>query len=188
MIITTSLQARGYKPKYKILVGLLSLASVIYATLFYTADAMSERDYSVIGDPRLRVGYCMASNTFNPEKYLLAETIARSPDTNMYVVVMPRVLEGVNTEQKRAALLALRERDELRAQAIRSSFRVADDCGFRKVAWPEGTTPLDISIKWLRDDPTYLYFLARVRSVPDAAERFYHVLSGSKAGTRAANS
>lgn len=181
-------EARRYKPKYKVLFGLLSLVSGAYAALFYTADAMSERDYSVISDPRLRVGYCMASNTFNPEKYLLAETIARSPDTNMYLVVMPHVLEGRITEEKKSALLALKERDELRAQAIRASFRVAEACAFRKVTWPEGTTPLDISIKWLRDDPTFLYFLKRVRSAPDAADLVYDALSRSRAGARSAKS
>ena len=188
MNMTTSLDVRGYKPKYKLLIGLLSLVAGAYTALFYAADALSERDFSTIADPRLRVGYCMVLNTFSPDKYLLAETTARSPDTDIYLVVMPHALDGVITDQKRAALLALRERDELRVQAIRSSFRVADDCGFRKVAWPEGTTPLDISIKWLRGDPTFQYFLKRISAAPDAADRVYDALGRSKAGARAANS
>lgn len=186
--MTPSVDARGYKPKYKVLIGLLSLVSGVNAALFYAADAMSERDYAVIADPRLRVGYCMVSNTFNPEKYLLAETTARSPDIEIYLVVMPHALEGVITEQKKAALLALRERDELRAQAIRSSFRVAEECGYRRVAWPDGTTPLDINIRWLRDDSTFVYFLERVKAAPDAADRVYEALGRPRTVTGTAKS
>ena len=188
MIMTISPEARGYKPKYKVLIGLLSLVSGVYAALFYAADALSERDYSGITDPQLRVGYCMVSNTFIPEKYLLAETTARPPDLEMFSVVMPHALGGVITEQKKAALLALRERNELRTRAIRSSFRVADDCGYRKVTWPPGITPLDINIKWLQDDSTFLFFLERVRAEPDAADRVYDALGRSKARARAAKS
>ena len=186
--MATSLAVRGYKPQYKVLIGLLSLVSGAYAALFYAADAMSGRDYSAIADPRLRVGYCMALNTFTPDKYLLAETTAREPKIEMYLVVMPHALAGVITEQKKAALQALRERDELRVHAIRSSFRVAEDCGYRKFAWPEGTTPLDISIKWLRDDPTFRYFLERVKATPDAADQVYDALGRPRAEAGTAKS
>jgi hypothetical protein len=181
----TSPDPREYRPKYKLLTGLLSLVFGGYASMFYAAEALSERDYSGIADPQLRVGYCMASKTLNPEKYLLAETIARSPDLEMYMVVMPQVLGGVITEQKKAALLALRERDELRARASISSFQLADSCGFRDVAWSPGTTPLDINIKWLKNDATFLYFLEKLAAEPDAAVRFYNALGRSKGSTRA---
>ena len=184
----TSQEARGYKPRYKLLIGLLSLVSGVYAALFYATEALSERDFSVIADPRLRVGYCMASNTPNSEKYLLAETSARSPDFEMSTVVMRHALGGVVTELKKAALLALRERDALRLQAGRLSFRVAEYCGYRNVSWPAGTTPLDISLKWLQHDSTFSYFLERVRAEPDAADRVYDALGKPQAKARGAKS
>lgn len=166
------------------LIGLLLLASGAYATLFYTAETLSERDYSGIADPQLRVGYCMLSNTSIPEKYLLAESTAHPPDLDVLLVVMPHALGGEITEQKKAAIRALRERDELRRRVITSSFRVADSCGYREVTWPPGTTPLDINIKWLQYDSTFSFFLERVKAEPDAADRVYDALGGPKARAR----
>jgi hypothetical protein len=94
----------------------------------------------------------------------------------MFAVVMPHALAGVITEQKRAALLALRERDELRTRAVRLSFRLAEYCGYDKVAWPAGTLPLDISMRWLRHDSTYMFFLEKIKAEPDAADRVYNAL------------
>ena len=180
--------ARGYKPRYKVLVGLLSLVSGVYGALFYAAEAMSERDYSAIPDPQLRVGYCMVSSTSNPDKYMFAETTARPPDLAMFSSVMPYALGGVITEEKRAAILALRERDELRLRAVRWSLRAADACGYGNVAWPPGTAPLDISMKWLAHDSTYLFFLERIQFEPDAADRVYDALKRSDEKARAAKS
>jgi hypothetical protein len=174
--MTINQEVPGYRPRYKVLAGLLSLVSGVYAVLFYAAEAMSERDYSGISDPQLRVGYCMVSSTFNSDKYLLAESAVRSPDLKMFTVVMPHALTGVITEQKRAALLAWREREELRSRAVRLSFRLAEYCGYEKVAWPAGTLPLDISIKWLQHDSTYLFFLEKIKAEPDAADRVYDAL------------
>ncbi len=176
-----------YKPKYKMLVGLLLLASGTYAALFYAAEALSERDYSGIADPQLRVGYCMWSNTSIPEKYSLAESIARPPESEVFIVVLSHALAGEATEQKRTAIRALKERDELRRRAITLSFRVADYCGFGKLTWPPGVTLLDIHTRWLYHDPTYLFFLDRVRAEPDEADRVYYALRGSGARTRGTN-
>ena len=183
-----SQKACSYKPKYKALVGLLSFVSGAYGALFYTAEAMSERDYSGIPDPRLRVGYCMVSSTSNPDKYMVAETAARPPDIAVFSVVMPYALGGVITDQKRAAILALRERDELRLRAVRWSQHAAETCGYNNVAWAPGTAPLDISMKWLAHDSTYRFFLERVKSEPDAAGRIYDVLKQLDDPSRAAKS
>ena len=172
----------GRRTRYSLLAGLLALASGVYATLFYAAEAMSERDYSGIKDPQLRVGYCMMSNTSNTDKYLLAETTIRSPDIEMYRIVMPYALAGAGTVQKRAALIALRERDELRARAVRVSFSLADYCKYRTIAWPQGSTPLDVSFKWLRHDTTFQFFLEKVKAEPDAAARVYDTLGWDKPG------
>lgn len=177
----------GIKPKYRVLIGLLLLASGFDAVLFYAAEALSARDYSGIADPQLRVAYCMLSNTSIPEKYLLAESTAHPPDLKVLFVVMSHALGGEITEQKKAAIRALRERDELRLRAIRSSFRVADSCGYREVTWPPGTTSLDITVKWLQHDSTFSFFLERVRSEPDAADRVYYELGGPKARPRGTN-
>lgn len=171
-----SRKALGYKPKYKELVGLLSIVSGVYGALFYAAEAMSERDYSGIPDPQLRIGYCMVSNTSNYDKYMFAETAARPPDLAIFSAVLPYALGGVITDHKRAAILALRERDELRLRAVRWSLSVADTCGYDSVAWPPGTAPLDISMKWLAYDSTFLFFLERVKSESDAAARVYDAL------------
>ena len=177
----------GTKPKYRVLIGLLLLASGFDAVLFYTVEALSARDYSGIADPQLRVGYCMLSNASIPEKYLLAESTAHPPDLKVLLVVMPHALRGEITEQKKAAIRALRERDELRRRAITASFRVAVFCGYQQVSWPLGVTPLDISTKWLRHDSTFSFFLEKVRSEPDAADRVYYELGGPKARPRGTN-
>jgi len=183
-----SRNALGYKPRYKVLAGLLSLVSGVYGALFYAAEAMSGRDYSGIRDPQLRVGYCMVSSTSNPDKYMFAETAARPPDLALFSAVMPYALGGVITEHKQAAILALRERDELRLRAVRWSLRVADSCGYENVDWPQGTAPLDISMKWLEHDSTYLFFLERVKSERDAAARVYDALKQSDDRAGAAKS
>lgn len=171
----------GTKSNFRVLVGLLLLSSGAYAALFYTAEALSERDYSGIADPQLRAGYCMISNTSVPEKYLLAESTARPPNLEVLLVVMPHALRGEITEQKKAAIWALRERDGLRHRAIKSSFRVAGICGYWEVTWPPTTTPLDITTKLLQYDSTFSYFLERVKADPDAADRVYDALGGAKA-------
>ena len=181
-------KALRYKPRYKELVWLLSIASGIYGALFYAAEAMSGRDYSGIPDLQLRVGYCMVSSTSIPDKYMFAETAARPPDLALFSAVMPYALGGVITDPKRAAILALRERDELRLRAVRWSQRAAETCGYGDVAWAPGAAPLDISLKWLAHDPTYLFFLARVKSEPDAAIRVYDALKQMDDKSRAAKS
>lgn len=173
-------KAPGRRTRYPLLAGLLALASGAYATLFYAAEAMSQRDYSDIKDPQLRVGYCMMSSTSNTDKYLLAETTIRSPDFEMYRIVMPYALAGAVTVQKRAALVALRERDEIRTRAVRLSFSLAEYCDYRNIAWPQGTTPLDVSFKWLRHDSTFRFFLEKVKAEPDAAARIYDALGPKK--------
>lgn len=177
----------GRKPKYKVLIALLLLGSGADAALFFALGNLSARDYSGIADPQLRVGYCMVSNMPIAEKYLLAESTARSPDFKVLLVVMSHALGGENKEQDEAAIRALRERDELRLRAIRSSFSVAVSCGYQQVSWPPGVTPLEISTKWLQHDSTFSYFLERVKSEPDAADRVYYKLGGPKARTRGTN-
>ena len=177
----------GFKPKYKVLLGLLLLISGFDAILFYAAEAMSARDYSRIADPQLRVGYCMLSNLSIPEKYLLAESTAHPPDLKVLTVVMSHATGGEFTEQNVAAIRALRERDELRLRAIRSSFRVAITCGYQGINWPPEITPLVISTKWLQHDSTYAFFLEKVRSEPDEADRVYYELAGPKARPRGAS-
>ena len=174
----------GTKSNIRVLIGILLLASGAYAAVFYTTEALSERDYSGIADPQLRVGYCMLSNTSIPEKYLLAESTAHPPNLEVHLVVMPHALRGEITEQKKAAIWALKARDELRQWAIRSSFRVAGICGYWEVAWPQKATPLDIATKLLQYDSTFSYFLQRVKAEPDAADRVYEALGGAKARAR----
>jgi len=174
----------GTNSRFRVLIGLLLLASGAYAAVFYTTEALSERDYSGIADPQLRVGYCMVSNTSVPEKYLLAESTAHPPNLEVMLVVMPHALRGEITEQKKAAIWALRARDELRQRAITSSFRVAGICGYWEIAWPPRVTPLDITRTLLQYDSTYSYFLERVRADPDAADRVYDALGGAKARVR----
>ena len=174
----------GTKSKFRVLIGLLLLASGAYAAAFYTTEVLSERDYSRIADPQLRAGYCMLSNTSVPEKYLLAESTAHPPNLEVLLVVMPHALRGEITEQKKAAIWALRARDELRQRAMSTSFRVAGICGYWEVAWPQKATPLDIATKLLQYDSTFSYFLERVRADPDAADRVYEALVGAKAKTR----
>lgn len=169
------------------LVGLLLLVAGADAALFYTIESVSERDYSAIADPQLRVGYCMVANTTLPEKYLLAESAARPEDPEVVTVVMSHALAGDITAEKQSALLALKVRAELRQRAIRSSFLAAESCGYRQVSWPPQATPLDTSLKWLHYDSTFSFFLAKVRAEPDAADRLYGLLRSPGAEERSTN-
>jgi len=177
----------GRKNKYKVMIALLLFGSGVDTALFYAAEKLSARDYSGIIDPQLRVGYCMVSNMSIAEKYLLAESTARSPDFKVLLVVMSHALGSENKEQDEAAIRALRERDELRLRAIKSSYSIAVSCGYQQVSWPSGVTPLDISTKWLQHDSTFSHFLEKVKSEPDAADRVYARLDGSKARPRGTN-
>jgi len=174
----------GTRSNFRVLIGLLFLSAGAYAAVFYATAAMSERDYSGIADPQLRAGYCMLSNTSIPEKYLLAESTAHPPNLEVLMVVMPHALRGEITDQKKAAIWALRERDELRQRAITSSFRLAGICGYWEITWPPKVTPLDIATKLLQYDSTFSYFLERVKADPDATDRIYEALSGAKARAR----
>jgi hypothetical protein len=173
--------------RYRLLGGLLLVTSVSYAALFFAVESVSARDYSGIADPQLRVGYCMVANTTLPEKHLLAESSARPEDLEVIAVVMSRALSGEATETKEAAIRALRERGELRMRAIRASFRVAEYCSYRLVSWPPGVTPLDTSLKWLRYDATYSFFLEKTRAEPDAVDRLYGERGGPKTSERGTN-
>jgi hypothetical protein len=178
--VTTFSKARGHKLMRPALVCLLLLACSAYAALTYALERVSERDFSAIADPGLRVGYCIVSNMALSEKYLLAETAVRAPDFRMSMAVVPYALDGTDTEQKRAAIRSLRERDVLRQRAQQFSVRLADSCGYRQMAWPPEVTPLDISLRWLRHDSAFSFFLTKLGAEPDAADRVYQELRGSQ--------
>lgn len=168
----------------KAFTALLIIASGAYAALYYAVETLPARDFSGIADPQLRVGYCMVSSTTLPEKHLLAESSARPEDLEVIAIVMSRALSGEATETKEAAIRALRERGELRLRAIRASFRVAEYCSYRLVSWPPGVTPLDTSMKWLRYDATYSFFLEKARAEPDAVDRLYGEMGRPKPSVR----
>jgi hypothetical protein len=169
------------------LVGLLLVVAGADVALFYAIESVSARDYSVIADPQLRVGYCMVASTTLSEKYLLAESAARPEDPEVVTLVMSHALAGEISEEKQSALLALKVRAELKQRAIRSSFLAAESCGYRQVSWPSQVTPLDTSLKWLQYDSTFSFFMAKVRAEPDAAERFYRLLQSPGAEERNTN-
>lgn len=169
--------ANASNPRYKPLLGFLLLAFSAYSSLFYVEEVLSHRDYSVISQPELRVGYCIATSISILEKHALAETVARPPDDDMFSAVISQALLGEVTEQKQAALRALKERDELRRRAVKVVLDVAEKCGYDRVTWSPGDAPFKIAEKWLQNDATFSFFLETAKKPgPDEAARFYDSL------------
>ena len=152
---------------------LLSVVLINYGALAYYRDVLATRDYSSIPNLQDRVGYCMMSNTTLPDSYLLAETTAYAPTFEIYKAVLSLSLEAKGRLEAQNAMKAFKVREQLRERAHALSVRAASRCGFWKVKWPEGVTPLDVNLKWQRFDSTFWYFLSRLRAEPDAAERLY---------------
>lgn len=150
---------------------LLVLVLLNYGALIYLRDELSTRDYSMIPDPRNRVGYCMLTSMTLADKYLLAETTAHPPDFGIFSAVMSVPGQGLSRQEMKIAISALKNRDDLRARAHRVSHEAAAGCGYWQIKWPSGITPLDIHLKWLKFDSTYSRFVERIRLDPDAAER-----------------
>lgn len=152
---------------------LVSLVLLNFGALAYFRDALSARDYSAIPDPQLRVGYCMMSSMTLPDTYLLAETIAHPPSFEVYRAVMSLSTQATERPEVRIAMSALKARNNLRARAHSMSTLIAFRCGYWKVKWPDGVSPLDVNFKWHRFDPTFWNFVNWVKTQPDAAERLY---------------
>lgn len=156
---------------------LLVLVLLNFGGMTYLREALSQRDYSVIPDPRNRVAYCMLSNTTDDDRNLLAETAARPPDFDMYSAVMSLSRDAQDRKEVRSAIGALTKRDNMRALAHKVSHALAAGCGYWQLEWPANMSPLEVSLNWLQFDPTYSRLVDRFRAHPDAAQRLWIALS-----------
>lgn len=155
---------------------LVAVVLVNYGAMAYFRDVLSMRDYSSIPNPQDRVGYCMMSTTTLADTYLLAETTAYAPSFEIYKTVVSLSLEGKGRLDVQTAMKAVKAREQLRERAHALSVLAASRCGFWKIKWPQGVTPLDVNLKWHRFDSSFWYFLSRLRAEPDAAELLYKAM------------
>ena len=153
-----------------LLVLLLVIATVEYSTFFYAKDALSQKDYAVIPDPRTRVSYCMINSFLAHEKAVLAESVVRPPEPELFARISLEMIKSAATPEKRAAIDALKKRDELRQSALNHVGRVAAVCGYDKVDWSSDASPWAMIERWLMRDHGFLFSVETARrSSPDAA-------------------
>lgn len=169
-----SAQPVQYQPRYKPLLSCLVTVFLAYSMLYYVEQALSRRDYSLIPNAETRVGYCMAASVSPYEKHTLAQSIARPNSSEVYSIVLAYSLVGEVTPQKRGAIRALREREELRQRATQIALRAADHCGYDRIALAPDLSPWKIMERWLSHDNGFAFFLDRAKLLdPDEAEQAY---------------
>ena len=156
---------------------LLVLVLLNFGGMTYLREALSQRDYSVVPDPNNRVAFCMLSSITDEDRNLFAETTARPPDFDMYSAVMSLPRDAQDRQEVRSAIGALTKRDNMRALAHKVSHAAAAVCGYWQIKWPEGISPLEVSLNWLQFDSTYSRLVDRFRAHPDAAQRLWMTLS-----------
>ena len=164
-----------YQPRYRALLLTLLLAFLAYAGLFHIEDVLSQRNYSAIPGVEVRIAYCMLTNLSPYEKYVLAQSVSLSSDPTFYSAVLTEALSGEVTDLKRAAIGALKERDEIQRRAMQLVLRVADKCEYEKIPWRAEVSALKILERWIQYDPGYLFFVAKAKRAPDAAEQLYRL-------------
>lgn len=158
--------------KLALLIGLLVFGFCEYYAVEYAQAWLDEPDYSSIPVADMRVGYCMMQRLNIKHKSMIADTMLRPPSEDMAAVVLPVAMNGPRSEEKRSALLALRQRQDLRLQAEQAVNDEAGWCGFWRGGVTPGVTPLEMATNWLSHDPAYIAFLKTGRT-RDAASAFY---------------
>lgn len=159
--------------------------SIVIGIAGYHAGAffegrLSERNYSIIPDANLRVGYCMISKLDYRTKVLIAEFSTHPPDNALFEAVVVRMVTG--NESAREAMRALALRDETRKLAVQAVNTVAQSCSYWNA--PDAITreATGMVAHWLTYDSEYQQILADIRRRPsDAADLFLARLKAERA-------
>lgn len=167
-----------------ILVVLVSLFAGGYVAARLYKRELDRRDFSTIPIPEVRVGYCITTLASTYQKRVIAETTVRPPDERLFDAVLVHAVTGEVSEQKTAAVKALRTRADAREYALQHAVWLAESCGYRQSGLVQ-LMPFDLVVKWLRYDPEFQRFRQEyTRQRPDAALVFYDSLL--RAATEAA--
>lgn len=155
-----------------VIAGLLAVDLAEWYAAFYVEH--HQRDYSAIPDAELRVGFCIISTLTRAQKAVIAQSVRREPDPELFGAVMPLALSGEASAEKKEMLHALRERDTLRTQARDLVRKAADECDYDRSRIAANTTPWNIALKWLAYDREFQEMVrAEWKHPPDAAEAAY---------------
>ena len=160
--------------------------SILMGIAGYHAGALvegrlSQRNYSMIPDSNVRVGYCMMSKLDYRTKVLIAEFSTHPPDNALFETVVVRMVSG--DESARQAMRALALRDETRKLAIQAVNAVAQSCSYWNA--PDAITreATGMVAHWLTYDTEYVKILADIRRRPrDAADVYLGMLAAGNAG------
>lgn len=171
--------------KVKYLLPPLLAAYMGYLGLLYIEQRLDERDYSVIPNAELRVGFCMITSISPYEKYALAKSIARPPfSPKLFSVVLAQALAGETTPLKVSAIKALDEREDLQRRAAQIAIHIAGRCGYDRIAHSDQQTPLQTLQRWLPHDDGYSYFVRQEKQAgSDPAEQLYKLALSSNVRT-----
>ncbi len=169
-------------PQFRPLVqGFILVVLVLLLGAGYTGERLlkrqyDQRDYSRIPNAEARVGYCVVTTATIYQKRVIAETIVRPPDERLFDAVLVHAVTGEVTEQKKAAVKALRTRADAREHALQHAVWLAESCGYRQAGLVH-LLPFDLVVKWLRHDPGFRGFMGQyIQQRPDAALVFYDAL------------
>jgi hypothetical protein len=180
--VKVTLLRGGSASRYGFLVAVLGVLGGADLSLFYLEEAYSRRDYSTIPVATLRTAYCMSATATPYEKRVIADSLARPPEDQLFAIVLPYALVGEVTPEKRAAMRALLDRAESRGRATQHAVRLANACGYDDAAWAPGQTPLAVAATWLQRDAQFRsYVESGKRNEPDAAWQMYTMLQKSPA-------
>jgi hypothetical protein len=155
----------------RLLLGALAFAGVGYAGWVVGSHMLDGPQVTL--DPLSQAGYCIAVNLSLPEKKTLAESLSRPSDPALVGRLLPLILADELTAEKRAASLAIRERDDLHYHSRQIISRLAAICGYDDLRISHrGPGPLELALSWLRYDPVFNSMLLDAgRQPPDAATR-----------------
>ena len=148
----------------------------------FVEDRLSQRNYSMIPDTNLRVGYCMMSKLDYRTKVLIAEFSTHPPDNSLFEAVIVRMVTG--DESARQAMRALSLRDETRKLALQAVNAVAQSCSYWNA--PDAITreATGMVAHWLTYDTEYKRILADIQRRPrDAADLYLLKLKAEQSGT-----
>jgi hypothetical protein len=175
--VTSARRPGQARVRYAFLIGCALFLGAINLAMFYGAELLASRDFSAIPNANVRVAYCISVSATASEKRLIADTVSRPPQEELFATIMPYAVVGEVTAAKTAAMKALKQRVDWRGRANEHALRLAAECHYEGVGWRHGETPLNVAEKWLRADPQFADFLtAARRTEPDAARTLYDQL------------
>jgi len=155
----------------RVAVVILALCGLWYAGWVFGDRIL--HDSEPILDPSAEAAYCIAVKMTSNEKKILAESLSRPSDPVLIGRLMPIILSGAPSTEKRDASRAIKERDELYRQTRQTLSRIAGICGFdelRLVGRPD--LLLNLVVSWLRYDDAFNAMLSEsFTRMPDALSR-----------------